>query len=86
MSYKFLSNSSLRIRRASNAKLALVLAALLGVVGCSRVSSSANEVQTASVLPAANATSLPAVAGQTSYADVVARVAPAVVTVRYERR
>ncbi len=86
MSYKCLSNSSLRIRRTSSASLALVLIALLGVMGCSRVSSSANEAQTASVLPAANATSLPAVAGQTSYADVVARVAPAVVTVRSERR
>ncbi len=86
MSYKFLSNSSLRRTRTGSARLALVLAAVLGVVGCSRVRSSANEVQTSSVLPAANATSLPAVAGQTSYADVVARVAPAVVTVRSERR
>jgi serine protease Do len=86
MSYKILANNSLRTSRTSGAKLALVLAALLGVVGCSRVSSSANEVQTATVLPTVNATSLPAVAGQTSYADVVARVAPAVVTVRSERR
>jgi Do/DeqQ family serine protease len=68
--------------------MAVVLLALLALMGCSRVSSSANNVATTtSVLPppAVNA-SLPAGAVQTSYADVVARIAPAVVTIRSERR
>ncbi len=71
------------------ARLALVLIALSVVAGCSHVRSSTNETTTTNttpVLPAANATNLPAGAPQTSYADTVARVAPAVVTVRSERR
>ena len=87
MNYKFFLNRSPRATRGREARLALVLVALLAVMGCSRVNSTATDVaSTTSVLPAASATSLPAGAAQTSYADVVARVAPAVVTVRSERR
>jgi Do/DeqQ family serine protease len=75
------------MQRGISARLALVLVALLAVVGCSRVNSSAsNPASTAAVLPPANATTTSAGVVQNSYADVVARVAPAVVTVRSERR
>src|ERR1041384_7020283 len=86
MSYESFANRYLRLMRDRGARLALVLVALLAVMGCSHVhSSAATEIAPAtSALPAANA---PANIGtQTSYADVVARVAPAVVTVRSERR
>jgi serine protease Do len=87
MSYEFLANRSLRATRGKGARLALVLVALLAVMGCSHINSGATNVaNSTSVLPPANATSLPAGATQNSYADVVARVAPAVVTVRSERR
>src|SRR5205085_6548180 len=73
--------------RSISARLALALVALLVIVGCSRVNSSANNTaSTTSVLPTANATTTSSGAVQNSYADVVARVAPAVVTVRSERR
>ena len=85
MSYENFSNRYLRLLRDKGARLALVLVALLAVMGCSHVRSTATEIApSTSALPAANA---PANTGaQTSYADVVARVAPAVVTVRSERR
>ena len=87
MNYEFWLNDSLRAARGKQARLALALVAVLVVMGCSHVNSSANNVaNTTSVLPPVNATSLPAGATQNSYADVVARVAPAVVTVRSERR
>ena len=87
MSYKFLSDRNARVQRDVSARLAVALVALLAIVGCSRAGSSAGNVpSTASVLPPVNATALPAGAPQNSYADVVARVAPAVVTVRSERR
>src|SRR5437588_11940361 len=85
MSYENFSNRYLRLLRDKGARLALVLVALLAVMGCSHMRSTATEIApSTSALPAANA---PANTGaQTSYADVVARVAPAVVTVRSERR
>jgi Do/DeqQ family serine protease len=87
MNYELSTNRLPRVTRDRSARLALLLVALLTVMGCSRVSSTATDVaSTNSVLPPVNATSLPAGAAQTSYADVVARVAPAVVTVRSERR
>jgi serine protease Do len=87
MNYELSTNRLARVMRDRSARLALLLVALVTVMGCSRVSSSATDVtSTNSVLPPVNATSLPAGAAQTSYADVVARVAPAVVTVRSERR
>ncbi|HYX41545.1 MAG TPA: DegQ family serine endoprotease, partial [Pyrinomonadaceae bacterium] len=85
MSYENFANCYLRLLRDKGARLALVLVALLAVMGCSRVRSTATEIA-----PAASAlttTNAPANTGaQTSYADVVARVAPAVVTVRAEQR
>ena len=85
MSYENFSNRYLCLMQDKGARLALVLVALLAVMGCSRVRSTATEIAPAtSALTTANA---PANTGaQTSYADVVARVAPAVVTVRAEQR
>jgi Do/DeqQ family serine protease len=84
MRYQFATDHDVRLLKGG-ARLTLALAAVLAFAACSRVNSS-EAGNTAPVLPAANATSLPAVAGQTTYADTVARVAPAVVTVRSERR
>ena len=87
MRYELSANRYVRLMGYKGARLALTLVAVLTVAGCSRVSSNVNEAPPpASVLPAAGAASLPAGAVQTSYADPVARVAPAVVTVRSERR
>src|SRR2546423_11258804 len=87
MNYEFLSHRSPRLTRGKGARLALVLVALLTIMGCgSRVGSTTTQLTNDTGLPPANATTLPASEGQTSYADVVARVAPAVVTVRSERR
>jgi Do/DeqQ family serine protease len=87
MNYELSTDRFPRAMRDRSARLALLLVALVTVMGCSRVSSSATDVaSTNSVLPPVNATSLPASGTQNSYADVVARVAPAVVTVRSERR
>jgi serine protease Do len=85
MSYESFVNRYLRLLQDKGARLALVLVALLAVMGCSHVRSTATEIAPAtSALPA---TSAPAnIGAQTSYADVVARVAPAVVTVRAEKR
>ncbi|HEX8073236.1 MAG TPA: Do family serine endopeptidase [Pyrinomonadaceae bacterium] len=86
MRQEVFSNKSLRVVRGGG-RLALVLAAVVMIMGCSRVRSTAGEVPAAgSALPPVSGASLPAGAALTSYADVVARVAPAVVTIRSERR
>ncbi|MDQ1610799.1 MAG: serine protease Do [Pyrinomonadaceae bacterium] len=70
------------------ARLAAALLVSFVLVGCNSVGSKATEITNPQVnfAPGASATTGAAVAQQNSYADVVARVAPAVVTVRSERR
>ncbi|HLL16448.1 MAG TPA: DegQ family serine endoprotease [Pyrinomonadaceae bacterium] len=69
------------------ARLVCALVAASVFVGCNSVGSKATEMGNPQLnfAPAATTTGA-AVAAQNSYADVVARVAPAVVTVRSERR
>ncbi|HEX8127579.1 MAG TPA: DegQ family serine endoprotease [Pyrinomonadaceae bacterium] len=68
-------------------RLACALVVSLVFVGCNSVGSKATEINNPQLnfAPTTTATGA-AVAQQNSYADVVARVAPAVVTVRSERR
>jgi len=69
------------------ARLACALVAAFVFVGCNSVGSKATEMGNPQLnFAPATATTGAAVAAQHSYADVVARVAPAVVTVRSERR
>ncbi|MDQ1559360.1 MAG: serine protease Do [Pyrinomonadaceae bacterium] len=70
------------------ARLACALLLSFVLVGCNSVGSKATEITNPQVnfAPGASATTGAAAAQQNSYADVVARVAPAVVTVRSERR
>jgi Do/DeqQ family serine protease len=69
------------------ARLACALVVSFVFVGCNSTGSKATEINNPQVnfAPGA-ATAATAAAAQNSYADVVARVAPAVVTVRSERR
>jgi serine protease Do len=73
-------------RRAGAGRALLALLVALSLAGCSRgeTPSSSSSAPAAAVAPADPAVA--AVVAQSSYADVVARVAPAVVTVRAERR
>ncbi|HYG10574.1 MAG TPA: DegQ family serine endoprotease [Pyrinomonadaceae bacterium] len=68
------------------AGLACALVVSLVLVGCNSVGSKATEINNPAVNFAQPTATGAAVAQQNSYADVVARVAPAVVTVRSERR
>jgi Do/DeqQ family serine protease len=71
------------------ARLAGTILVSLVLVGCNSVGSKATEINNPQLNLAPGATTTGAaatVAQQNSYADVVARVAPAVVTVRSERR
>ena len=70
-------------------RLMLAAALFVSVVSCSRVNSGAAEVSAANAPPVAATTITSgnsAVIAQNSYADVVARVAPAVVSITSERR
>lgn len=82
-------SGSLRFaRRAAKSRglrqLALALAFAVSLMACSRAAS--NQQQYASVTPSVPATSNAPVNAVTSYAPIVERVAPAVVTIRSERR
>jgi Do/DeqQ family serine protease len=65
-------------------RLALALVAAVALIGCSHAAGTAQQFAAASAPATANAPA--SVAPVTSYADVVSRVAPAVVTVRSEIR
>ncbi|HJR07674.1 MAG TPA: DegQ family serine endoprotease [Pyrinomonadaceae bacterium] len=74
-------------RRASRlARLACALVMSFAFVGCNSVRSKATEINQPQANFAPSAATAPLAEAQNSYADVVARVAPAVVTVRSERR
>ena len=82
-------NFTLNVARWAGARRALfALAVTVALAACSRGEGTASQVATqaapAATIESAGADS--AAAAQNSYADVVARVAPAVVTVRAERR
>jgi Do/DeqQ family serine protease len=69
------------------ARLACALVVSFIFVGCNSTGSKATEISNPQVnFAPSTATAANGVASQNSYADVVARVAPAVVTVRSERR
>ncbi|MCA1817476.1 MAG: DegQ family serine endoprotease [Acidobacteria bacterium] len=80
--------SSLRALTGGAARrLALAAAVSLALIGCSHVAGTAQQFAPGgATAPAATASAPASVAPVTSYADVVARVAPAVVTVRSELR
>lgn len=67
-------------------RLACALFVSLVFVGCNSTGSKATEINNPPVNFAPSTATAPTAATQNSYADVVARVAPAVVTVRSERR
>jgi len=67
-------------------RLACALVVSLVFVGCNSLGSKATEINNPQVNFAPTTATGASVAQQNSYADVVARVAPAVVTVRSERR
>jgi serine protease Do len=81
------SHGSLTLRnwlRAGGRRALLALAVTLSTAGCSRGETPAS--QTAAPAAPVESAAAAAAAAQNSYADVVARVAPAVVTIRAERR
>lgn len=72
--------------RRARLHISLSLFVLLSIIGCSRVRSGAAEVVASPAAPPAATSTSIAGAPQNSYADVVSRVSPAVVTVHSERR
>jgi serine protease Do len=78
--------SAPRRATARLARLACALVMSLAFVGCNSVRSKATEVNQPQANFAPTTATAASAEAQNSYADVVARVAPAVVTVRSERR
>ncbi len=74
------------VRAHGLARLTFALVAAFALVGCSSFHSRATEIANPPVNFAPSAATAGVAATQNSYADVVARVAPAVVTVHSERR
>src|SRR5688572_1918768 len=79
MSFKAEIGHNSNLNWLANAMVGLVI--VFSVTGCSRP----NAATLGSTTPPV-ASSLPVGTGQTSYADVVSRVAPSVVTIRADRR
>jgi Do/DeqQ family serine protease len=86
MNKEILNQQPMPLKLSGLARLVCALVVSFVFVGCNSTGSKATEINNPQVnFAPSTATAAPA-AAQNSYADVVARVAPAVVTVRSERR
>ncbi|HYP02719.1 MAG TPA: hypothetical protein VER76_21210, partial [Pyrinomonadaceae bacterium] len=86
MSNEILNPQPGRAKLNRLARLACALVMSFVFVGCNSVGSKATEINQPAVNFAPSTATASNAEAQNSYADVVARVAPAVVTVRSERR